>query len=1696
MAQTELKTIIQPFDNFVNNFGERHLLENLKSLLSDTKPCLINICPADTPGTSYPNPYSEQARKGGLGKTKALEESWKYFYWKHNLETADPGGLSAAETRQAEDLTPVIELAEQITTKASILKRIVEFLCNVDPKGMEEIFSQQFPEEKYTFFNLFINPDINAKADASDDYDPSYVAVRLFHKSTKGIFHEKYKDKPIILFFDAFDAQYLGETYAPLRQWLLRYLFPYLVGEMGIKVFVSGREKIQYSEDSWIKKHIDLHVFEVRPFDESGIAEYLSQYPSRQKRRIQQPDWDKLFKKEKAEKNNEKRLYAELTVMTEGKPIFLDFLADLIYRECIQNKRFGSVMQLVEEIANAAVADDTISTTFKKYVIGRLHTHEINGVEHVNLLARTITIMAVARHGLTPEEFLQLKNPGGVYDKAELAKTTDFFQEVFTRRSLSYVKNRNNTRLLHDEVIELFTEYFYENKDTDHKIRNTHLDRILTIYENYMQELHPDTEKYKKRLLEYIDYAFAYYGERRERQAVNRYLYEFSYYIDRHPDLCSRLIEKGRRYYILKMNACLNATEPAATDFGDVDTLTFSKHFELLTKLRLREADYCLTERGERWDERIEDIAREVESFIANDLTKEIIPLTVEARNLLEYIINQSDYEDKQGIKDKFFQPPPPTEAIFGEGALDAPVTEPGDFALSIKQGQQRALLSLLNSWESRELKDAPAVSQPAVAANWIRQWLLRRRVLINQQGKDALAARIGVVRGERLFWKGRWKEGKTAIMEARRQFYLTGDSHGVLWAEHLLGFEAQRNGRFKEAMYIHRQVLRGAIYHFPKIFDRVSRDKTNYAPRYRLRFLLRIITRTNGNLAVCLRYEGKLLDAIRILSINQKIAQLVGLREVVRCNSNSAQFHTIMNRTPEIDPEQTVLHYLSNFTDPLLPRRLANTNIISEIKKLGTESRIYHRTQADFFPENYEAYRVDGEIEGILNDLQSALLAAPEFLDVTPPLKTDIEFNAAVLLSEVSNKDLLMSWFRGALNRELADMYYQYGKMVMTAHYAPAFPELSGIDPRERIFEVARRAFENARFIANRASFHYLEMEASEALYRLSYLSPQHREMRYDYRQKFQNLKKKIREEKELYGPYHDLISKFYVTEGDFRLEEVFKGIHISPENFDSVFDCYTKAMLHGHLHNQERYLLILDVFTARLRQILSRLKQVTYSLSAFVQHFEAYIRKSEIHKKDNTFPLYLTHFLRAMLIEYEGGLLHHDYNMLRDKVSILMRKGKFIKAANINECLIKIFARDPGQRRQLFLRYFIQLYCLQGANRPRRVEILLNEISSEWIQPRQPGAQPLVEDGSVEWAIFTLAEGALLFRSGEFWNMEKFLRGELKNFSQKVLDSKPRLFSESEEKMTTAIKILLKNLPDLKGAEYRPLSRLVAEGLVRLGELFVLQELPRDARPELQKWLELNLIRAYPEVDAIASMKFIPVGLDDSPGIYCLNCAYFLARATNDQQRMTESLQCIAMARYFMGEKETTRSQSYIKTIIKNILKKVHQQVDQEEKLSGMNLGFPVPLAKAYIVAGDIQFFELFRPVHAADDPSEPVRFELLNKWKNMLAAENFVQITQIQAHAHQMLWHYLDALNALSDRDKPYDNYHFKSFAFEINRRILMIQEPQLVGMFRDDLHIVWEQFSQLGAKTAFLDSLTNDIAIHEIALSSEQLFNKII
>jgi hypothetical protein len=360
-------------------------------------------------------------------------------------------------------------------------------------------------------------------------------------------------------------------------------------------------------------------------------------------------------------------------------------------------------------------------------------------------------------------------------------------------------------------------------------------------------------------------------------------------------------------------------------------------------------------------------------------------------------------------------------------------------------------------------------------------------------------------------------------------------------------------------------------------------------------------------------------------------------------------------------------------------------------------------------------------------------------------------------------------------------------------------------------------------------------------------------------------------------------------------------------------------------------------------------------------------------------------------------------------------------------------------------------------------------------------------------EQAVYGVAAGISTVFNGAFWNIEKFIKGEVESFLSKKehLDN----LELSELILTNALDKLLSDISydTITSSKFPEKSylRVANEAIFRLGEIYILFEggkkLPQH-KETVNKLLTNKLKpivleyfkKEYEDKDKLATkidflneIERVGTGkITDSQSIFCLNYSYYFASILKDEHRKADSLQSIANARYFNGLVLLNKGE-FEGSLLDSICKKV-TDICVKEGLGTVKetVQFPVVMSKMELVIGDV-YFSLYK--------------DTIKNTKNN---------AQIKPMVHEFNLHYLLALNYLTDPNKPYQNYHFNNMNYEIERRILQINDKNSLHYLSEDMEtalLMCERLQQGGKKKdEFAISFEKSILTQEIALDTQNLF----
>jgi len=898
-------------------------------------------------------------------------------------------------------------------------------------------------------------------------------------------------------------------------------------------------------------------------------------------------------------------------------------------------------------------------------------------------------------------------------------------------------------------------------------------------------------------------------------------------------------------------------------------------------------------------------------------------------------------------------------------------------------------------------------------------------------------------LRGEQYSWESGNYDALKYLVKSKEGFYLMGELYGMNWVEHLLGFYFQRDANFETARKHHEAAIADTIVNLKNQAEYLlkrGKDKITKEEKSQILLYAKTLSRAGSNLAVNLRYRGRLISALRKLTNFTNLAQLAGTREKNRVDINKMQFSAIVGLSLGTTKDFTL-----KIGDPVLSRRLILTELVEESKKGGREIRIHHLRREEFHSNNLsESGEKSSDFERLKTKLKEL---EKQFIPITRPL--NIEENNAFKSTLNINNRWIDAEYRPKASRELADIYYQYGK-IMLAY------QLEG----DESFSIAQTAFENCLDVAEKAGFEYLISESMVTLSRLFYLQWRDQEAEF-WVKKAEKRSINLKEERG-YAPYRDLLANHDLTRGDLLLDI----------NASQAVVYYFKMLAHAIAHNESRYHLAIETFCDRIKYLLDI---GSINRKKIEEIFEQLHEEEKTHLSKD----FLSTFLKAYSVKkMREDALKEVRNPIiygiRKKMAIMMQKGEFIQAGCINDCLLdplkKMYDNIPEggwsqmpqeEKENLPLRYFQKFYVNQWYNRRSKAEETLREIG-EYIEK---GSVISVENPIT--IIYSVANATLKYREANIWNFEKLLLEEMLELqSGKNKSDSDR---EREQKAEQEYKKVLRVLIDKEDTLSNQMKRILAATLFRLGELLLIKG-DKDVLP-WQKFLQ-GLDKKLQTSLKMERLLLENINVSDNASLYVLNIAYWYARYANDTHIMLDSLQSIAASHYYNGR--TIQSEKFLTNVLNKLhAEKIRKLLTDDKRRPPK---FPFISAKMDLIEGNIHFSQLFELVRPGESSEFVAKLREVHK-----------PITvETRAILHRMIWAYLSALNVLANPGKPYESFHFENMLLEINRRIQLIRDHEIIQNLQTGLEGVWGLFENLEPLKDNLYSIKQELSLHEASL----------
>ncbi len=963
------------------------------------------------------------------------------------------------------------------------------------------------------------------------------------------------------------------------------------------------------------------------------------------------------------------------------------------------------------------------------------------------------------------------------------------------------------------------------------------------------------------------------------------------------------------------------------------------------------------------------------------------------------------------------------------------------------------------------------------------------------------------------------------ALYQSSRFAYESSDSISIAWATHLRGFYYQEKGNFAEAMQWQLAAIDSAYdailfltskqepQKADKQADSTSKSNESSAVvKLELKIAAKTIISAIEHIAYIRYIQGDLSGSANYgkLLCYTHSATKIGSKSLVYALIGLYRSYTLMEHTIE---QKTILQQLKNIDfkyDKALKQFFALSEVVEQLKSiedLDTPLPFIAGADSNPFKKALEAC-----IEKLIQNVFE-----PEFHH------TDIDTVSKETVETVANHDIL-------------EMFHIYGKIRLQL----------------KDFERAESAFEMARCVALKMQFKYSEVAAEEALFRVSYARHQHcpsATSGASLQQRQTNLATWItslltHKPKIL---YHDLFAKFYATSGHMAFDRAANQGQAQIENWRSAFKLYAQMLVHAYQHNENRYDMALGILWDRLQKIIqSHPHHLDGLCDLCVQTLREAFDNQQIpfDEQLSKFIMYCKTILSVTYqLEPTTEALENPFNVIQ-VIYELNYKGRHFQATLLAKWMLDhhktqfaqmTYDASPAayeqQQEDLTMAYFHYSIALQHH---RKSEQVMNQpLEAAITQLKESHHFPKSKQKVLETAL-KIQQCVCKYRTQEFWNLERFIRGELKHFVVRYnnhdhgLNRKPveALIAEVGAHLLVLVDFcqMQWNIGQLHHASYRYL-RLLCEGCFRLGELCLLTEQNYDHpnQPCANQLLNDKLEALYkktieqPSVWAVendiwhddpafAQFAKHQTELGAYSGAVYLSYTYQFSKWMGDGHSAVQSLETIANLYYF---KDQFDKKINIPTTVKYYALTAEQQKKFEKKeqahvrpkfndafkkafFTEKDFQYPFVLAQMKIVQGDAVFSKIFEI-----DESSYNKIDSLLKQNGSLKADNRLLLESYKVRAdmnerpeecrkyiHIMFLNYLKALNLLAV--VPYDSFVYHNMVSEIIRRLLLIQEQTFLTIIERDLKAIWLSFDNLRARPETLNQLLLTAKVHRVGL----------
>jgi hypothetical protein len=928
----------------------------------------------------------------------------------------------------------------------------------------------------------------------------------------------------------------------------------------------------------------------------------------------------------------------------------------------------------------------------------------------------------------------------------------------------------------------------------------------------------------------------------------------------------------------------------------------------------------------------------------------------------------------------------------------------------------------------------------------------------LKPQEKGMVEGRLAVFLGEFMVWQSNYDGAIDSLLKAQRCFLQTNERHWIIWANHIIGFAYQRKGDMDLAREWTVKTLTSALNFCLKLEPKTIEHI----------LISRAVLRMLSNLAANYRFTGKLNQG-KIYGENALyFIQYLGLpaREAFRVSLNLALFYIYTytelgaNLLLDYSKEKAEL-----ITDPLLDKRLKYMESLKEFRK----------TPVALMPNLYREETLFEKIRETNQNsyYQEALYKAKSIISdaVQAPTGAQTKTPAGAHTGK-KNKP--------GGSREVAEAYFLRGKLNWMSW---------NIDTEKPYWDEAEKDFRLC--LENSAGFQYTEMEAIEILYTLMYFRQRITEKVFKedantWKKKKESWKKEFEQRTLLLQAqkivYLDPSAKYHITAGDELFDEFYDWFDPDPdltyekmkldagnrlEQMNSAIGHYLEAVNYASDFSENRKYHALQVLAERLKVVANLKEEIAQKLAtgevfkktlyAFLTTFLQenplldLIREHPGFPKQEPFKIFLCDLIDAARFAVAGNSESEEADKLRRRVQHYTQTQQTYYAQLVQRFITDRHRQEyekNGAPQELIFCLFQEAY----------VYLLLNFESSarRCIEEARQILKNHPDDLLLK-AVVDIGEATIDYRTNEFWNMEKFVAGELAHFRTAFETNRPGKLRSAEKAYSQAIEVL-KNAENKLDKRY---LKLLAEAYFRRGELNLLLEN-----------FELSITDLKKAVD-ISGKKFDGDELDP--------------------YRLMDALQSIATTYYFWkydylekAEKQRSEENEQLRREFESMVVEkrkeiIHNFRDQEKlgnEATRYDRLYPVVMGKLWLIKGDNLFSKYYKLKNY-----EGV-FEVFESRNGPAGEENW----QKRLDVIEMFRAYLEACDWMSDEERR--GVNFNNTFLELTRRILMIPDAETLGIMRENLNFLWLNYKYLKDKNREFYALNDMLELNIIKLKAKQ------